>query len=111
MSKPRLELVSLVKEYGDGSVVAVDGIDPEQDRHARAAGARCGAEFGDQLAPLGGIGAFIGNVVMGLLFGWVYYRWGRSLPLIIAHWLLNIVSFVGYPLALLLWPTLFQVAP
>ena len=58
-----------------------------------------------------GIGAFIGNVVMGLLFGWVYHRWGRSLPLIVAHWLLNIVSFVGYPLALLLWPTLFQVAP
>ena len=50
-------------------------------------------------------------VVMGLLFGWVYHRWGRSLPLIVAHWLLNIVSFVGYPLALLLWPTLFQVAP
>jgi len=58
-----------------------------------------------------GIGAFIGNIVMGLLFGWVYHRWGRSLPLIIAHWLLNIVSFVGCPLALLLWPALFEVAP
>jgi multiple sugar transport system ATP-binding protein len=27
MNRPKLELVSLVKEYGDGSVVAVDGID------------------------------------------------------------------------------------
>lgn len=54
-----------------------------------------------------GFGGFIGNVVMGLVFGWAYQRWGRSLPLIVAHWLLDIVSFVGYPLALALWPTLF----
>lgn len=54
-----------------------------------------------------GFGGFIGNVVMGLVFGWAYQRYGRSLPLIVAHWLLDIVSFVGYPLALALWPTLF----
>ncbi len=54
-----------------------------------------------------GFGGFIGNVVMGLVFGWVYQRWGRSLPLIVAHLLLDIVSFVGYPLALALWPALF----
>lgn len=54
-----------------------------------------------------GFGGFIGNVVMGLVFGWAYQRWGRSLPLIVAHWLLDIVSFVGYPLALALWPALF----
>lgn len=54
-----------------------------------------------------GFGGFIGNVVMGLVFGWAYQRWGRSLPLIVAHLLLDIVSFVGYPLALALWPTLF----
>lgn len=54
-----------------------------------------------------GFGGFIGNVVMGLVFGWAYQRWGRSLPLIVAHWLLDIVSFVGYPLALRLWPALF----
>lgn len=54
-----------------------------------------------------GFGGFVGNVVMGLLFGWVYHRWGRSLPLIMAHWVLDIVSFVGYPLAVALWPTLF----
>jgi len=54
-----------------------------------------------------GFGGFIGNVVMGLVFGWVYQRWGRSLPLIVAHWILDIVSFAGYPLALALWPALF----
>ena len=54
-----------------------------------------------------GFGGFIGNVVMGLVFGWAYQRWGRALPLIVAHWVLDIVSFVGYPLALALWPALF----
>lgn len=54
-----------------------------------------------------GFGGFIGNVVMGIVFGWAYQRWGRSLPLIVAHLLLDIVSFVGYPLALTLWPNLF----
>ena len=57
-----------------------------------------------------GFGGFIGNVVMGLLFGWVYKRWGRFLPLVIAHWVLDIVSFVGYPLAVAWWPALFPAA-
>ncbi|MEJ6489041.1 CPBP family intramembrane metalloprotease [Leucobacter sp. USCH14] len=54
-----------------------------------------------------GFGGFIGNVIMGVVFGWAYQRWGRALPLIIAHWILDIVSFAGYPLALALWPALF----
>ncbi|XPP26640.1 MAG: CPBP family intramembrane glutamic endopeptidase [Leucobacter sp.] len=54
-----------------------------------------------------GFGGFIGNVAMGLVFGWAYHRWGRSLPLIVAHWVLDIVSFVGYALAMAWWPTLF----
>ncbi len=54
-----------------------------------------------------GFGGFIGNIVMGVVFAWAYHRWGRALPLIVAHWLLDIVSFAGYPLALALWPTLF----
>ncbi|MFT4231607.1 MAG: CPBP family intramembrane metalloprotease [Leucobacter sp.] len=57
-----------------------------------------------------GFGGFIGNVAMGLVFGWAYHRWGRSLPLIIAHWILDIVSFAGYPIALALWPALFAAA-
>lgn len=54
-----------------------------------------------------GFGGFIGNVVMGLVFGWFYHRYGRALPLIVAHWVLDIVSFAGFPLALALWPALF----
>ena len=54
-----------------------------------------------------GFGGFIGNAIMGVVFGWAYYRWGRSLPLIIAHWILDIVSFTGYPIALALLPGLF----
>ncbi|MET1053648.1 MAG: CPBP family intramembrane glutamic endopeptidase, partial [Mycetocola sp.] len=55
-----------------------------------------------------GIGPFIGNVVMGVVFGWCYRRWGRVMPLVVAHALLDIASFVGYPLAVALWPGLFM---
>ena len=44
---------------------------------------------------------------MGVVFGWCYRRWGRVMPLVIAHTLLDIVAFVGYPLAAALWPGLF----
>ncbi|WP_053384883.1 CPBP family intramembrane glutamic endopeptidase [Leucobacter celer] len=57
-----------------------------------------------------GFGGFIGNVVMGLVFGWAYHRWGRALPLIVAHWILDIVSFAAYPIAVALWPALFAAA-
>ena len=57
-----------------------------------------------------GFGGFLGNVIMGLVFGWIYQRTGRVLPLVIAHWVLDIVSFAGYPLALAWWPELFGVA-
>lgn len=57
-----------------------------------------------------GFGGFIGNVVMGLVFGWAYQKWGRALPLVVAHLILDIVSFVGYPLAVALWPQFFGAA-
>lgn len=37
----------------------------------------------------------LGNVVMGVVFVWVYLKTKRLAPLIIAHWLLDAVSFVG----------------
>lgn len=58
-----------------------------------------------------GVGAIIGNVVMGVVFGWCYRRWGRVMPLVIAHTLLDIVAFVGYPLAAALWPGVFAPTP
>jgi CAAX protease family protein len=54
-----------------------------------------------------GFGAFVGNALMGIVFGWVYTKWGRTMPLVIAHWILDIVSFVAYPLAVSWWPGLF----
>jgi uncharacterized protein len=43
-----------------------------------------------------GFGGFAGNFVMGLIFGWWFTRTRRVLPLVIAHSILDIVSFVGY---------------
>jgi membrane protease YdiL (CAAX protease family) len=43
-----------------------------------------------------GFGAFLGNAAMGVIFGILYRRWGRVTPLIIAHTLIDAVTFVGY---------------
>ncbi|MHA7246579.1 CPBP family intramembrane glutamic endopeptidase [Arthrobacter tecti] len=43
-----------------------------------------------------GIGPFIGNVVMGLIFGYAYTRTRRVMPLVVAHALLDIAGFVGF---------------
>lgn len=45
-----------------------------------------------------GLGGFAGNFLMGLIFGWLYQRWGRVAPLVIAHTLMDTVAFVGYAL-------------
>ena len=45
-----------------------------------------------------GAGAFLGNAVMGLIFGYFFRRWGRVMPMIIAHFLIDAVTFVGYAL-------------
>jgi membrane protease YdiL (CAAX protease family) len=46
-----------------------------------------------------GFGAGLGNIVMGLVFGYAWRRTGRLWPLIIAHGLIDTVAFVGYSLA------------
>ena len=43
-----------------------------------------------------GIGGLLGNMAMGVLFGWLFVRWGRVMPLVVAHALIDIVAFVGY---------------
>lgn len=43
-----------------------------------------------------GVGPFIGNAVMGAVFAWFYQRSRRVMPLVIAHFLLDLVAFVGY---------------
>ncbi len=43
-----------------------------------------------------GFGGFVGNATMGLIFGYLYRRWGRVAPLVVAHTLIDTVAFVGY---------------
>ena len=45
-----------------------------------------------------GFGGFVGNVVMGLVFGLAYLRFKRVGPLVVAHFLLDLFAFVGYAL-------------
>lgn len=54
-----------------------------------------------------GFGAFVGNFAMGMLFGWLYNRYGRVLPLVIAHFLIDAAIFVGYSWAVSAFPRLF----
>lgn len=45
-----------------------------------------------------GYGAFVGNVIMGIIFSWFYLRFRRLWPLVIAHTLIDTVTLVAYPL-------------
>ncbi|WP_441248665.1 CPBP family intramembrane glutamic endopeptidase [Kitasatospora sp. McL0602] len=45
-----------------------------------------------------GVGGLIGNMVMGAVFCLLYRRWGRVMPLVVAHALIDTVAFVGYAL-------------
>ncbi|WPF66056.1 MULTISPECIES: CPBP family intramembrane glutamic endopeptidase [unclassified Corynebacterium] len=43
-----------------------------------------------------GISAGVGNIVMGLIFCWFFRRTGRVWPLVVAHFLIDAVAFLGY---------------
>lgn len=45
-----------------------------------------------------GIGPFIGNIAMGVIFALYYVKTKRLAPLIAAHAYIDAVAFVGYPL-------------
>ena len=45
-----------------------------------------------------GIGGFLGNMVMGVVFVCLYRRWGRVGPMVVAPSLLDLGAFVGYAL-------------
>lgn len=45
-----------------------------------------------------GVGPGIGNALMGVVFVLVFLRVRRVMPLVVAHFLLDAVGFVGYPL-------------
>lgn len=43
-----------------------------------------------------GVSAGFGNIVMGVVFAWFHHRTGRVWPLVIAHFVIDAVAFVGY---------------
>ena len=43
-----------------------------------------------------GFGAGAANVVLGLFFGRIFQKRGRVMPLILAHFIIDAISFVGY---------------
>lgn len=45
-----------------------------------------------------GFGPFVGNFILGVIFGWLYTRVRRVMPFVIAHALLDIAGFVGFAL-------------
>jgi hypothetical protein len=57
-----------------------------------------------------GFGAFVGNFLMGMLFGYLYSRTKRVLPFVIAHFVIDAAIFVGYPWAVATFPELFGTA-
>jgi len=50
-----------------------------------------------------GIGPFVGNAVMGVVFAEYYRRRRRVMPLVVAHTVLDVVAFVGYALVPAEW--------
>ncbi|MFH0411444.1 CPBP family intramembrane glutamic endopeptidase [Corynebacterium sp. L4756] len=45
-----------------------------------------------------GVSAGFGNIIMGVVFCYFYHRTGRIWPLVIAHFLIDAVAFLGYSL-------------
>ena len=43
-----------------------------------------------------GFSAGVGNIIMGVVFAWFYQRTNKIWPLVIAHFLIDAVAFVGY---------------
>jgi uncharacterized protein len=43
-----------------------------------------------------GYGGFVGNAIMGVIFGWWFQRTRRVVPLVVAHSVIDAASFIGY---------------
>ncbi len=61
---------------------------------ARALGASALLRAGYHLYQ--GFGGFVGNFVLGLFFGRIYQRQGRTTPLVLAHFLVDAAAGLGY---------------
>lgn len=47
-----------------------------------------------------GLAGLVGNFIMGLIFGYFYKRTGRLMPLLAAHFVMDLVVFIGAPVVL-----------
>jgi membrane protease YdiL (CAAX protease family) len=43
-----------------------------------------------------GLGGFVGNLLMGVVFGWLFVRTRRTWPFVVAHFLLDVAAAVGW---------------
>ena len=43
-----------------------------------------------------GWGGFVGNFALGIVFGWIFLRWRRTWPLVVAHAFVDVLSGVAY---------------
>jgi membrane protease YdiL (CAAX protease family) len=43
-----------------------------------------------------GWGGFAGNLILGGIFGYVYLRWRRTWPLVVAHFMIDALAGLGY---------------
>lgn len=50
-----------------------------------------------------GFSAGLGNIVMGIVFAYFYHRTGKVWPLILAHFLIDAVAYLGYLFLDLSW--------
>ena len=50
-----------------------------------------------------GVSAGVGNIVMGVIFAWYFHKTSRVWPLILAHFFIDAVAFIAYPLLDLSW--------
>lgn len=56
-----------------------------------------------------GFGPFVGNFVMGLVFGYFFAKTGRLAPLIVGHTAIDVVAFVGFPVAVSFYPEILGI--
>ena len=93
VSERRRMLEELTADFKNVRVDTFDGLTVDYASKVKASAVLRGSYHLYQ-----GIGGFIGNMVMGVVFVCLYRRWGRVGPLVVAHSLLDIGAFVGYAL-------------
>ena len=99
LEAPALLVWSAANAFGEEAVVVVWLVTRLRHLGLRPGGAIAASAVLRGLYHLyQGVSAGFGNLVMGVLFAWYFHRTGRWWPLVIAHFLIDAVAFVGYAL-------------